>query len=363
MRARVLFCLAALALGGLLPTPSHAANPTAIATARRPVRPTAGPPAGPTPRPCAVPTAFQWISSPPLLGPRNDDAHDLLSIKDPSVVFFGDRWHVYATTASNAGRWSLTYVNFTQWTEAASAPQHPLDRNPGLAGYHAAPQVFFFRPHGKWYLIFQSQQPQYSTADDLSRPETWSTPRDFFQGKPSSVVEGWIDYWVICDAVNCHLFFTDDAGRLYRSHTSIARFPEGMNAPVVVMRDTWNNLFEGSATYKLKGQDKYLTLIEAFGPIGERYYRSFTADRLEGPWVPLADRWDNPFAGRLNVSFDGSPWTEDVSHGELVRDGHDETLTVDPCHLRFVYQGVEPARKRVDYVRIPYRIGLLTAIQ
>jgi hypothetical protein len=26
-------------------------------------------------------------------------------------------------------------------------------------------------------------------------------------------------------------------------------------------------------------------------------------------------------------------WTRDVSRGELLRDGYDETLTIDPCNV------------------------------
>src|SRR5690606_17977245 len=107
-----------------------------------------------------------------------------------------------------------------------------------LRGYHCAPHVFYFRPHRKWYLIFQSQQPQYSTTDDISKPETWSKPKDFFVGKPDSAPELWIDYWVICDETHAYLFFTGDNGRLYRSRTSIEDFPRGMSDPEIAIEET-----------------------------------------------------------------------------------------------------------------------------
>src|SRR5690606_22485920 len=111
-------------------------------------------------------------------------------------------------------------------------------------------------PHDKWYLIFQSQQPQFSTADDLSKPETWSAPENFFRSKPVSAPELWIDYWVICDEEQCYLFFTADNGELYRSQTRIEDFPQGMSDPVVILREPRLDLFEGSATYKLEGADQ-----------------------------------------------------------------------------------------------------------
>jgi hypothetical protein len=205
--------------------------------------------------------------------------------------------------------------------------------------YHCAPQVLYFRPHKKWYLIFQSQQPPYSTTDDLSKPETWTKPKDFFASKPSSAPRLWIDYWMICDDTHAYLFFTGDNGRLYRSRTKLEESPQGMNDPEVVIQETRETLFEGSMTYRIKGTDKYLTLVEGLGP--NRYYRAFVADRLDGQWTPIpeADTYEKPFAGINNVTFaDGvEPWTKDISHGELIRDGYDETLTIDPQNLQMLF--------------------------
>jgi len=61
------------------------------------------------------------------------------------------------------------------------------------------------------------------------------------------------------------------------------------------------------------------------------------------------------------VAFDGTVWTQDISHGEAIRAGHDETLAIDPCSLRYVFQGADPtADNGGDYNKIPWRIGLLT---
>lgn len=313
-----------------------------------------------------LPTRFQWTSTGPLVSPIPDDSHPILSVKDPSVVFFEDRWHVFATTASSAATWSMIYLSFSDWSEAADAQPYYLDNNPALRGYHAAPQVFYFSPQDRWYLIFQSGQPQYSTTDDLSAPETWSSPKNFFAAEPAIVAEnkgsgGWLDFWVICDDNRCHLFFTDDNGHLYRSDTSIQDFPEGFGDPVIAIEGTKETLFEGSATYRVRGTGGYLTLVEAFGTMGERYYRSFVADTLEGEWSPLAATPEDPFAGRANVGFgDGAAWTLDISHGELLRDGYDESLTIDPSNLRFLYQGMDPSQGSVEYYQRPYRLALLT---
>jgi hypothetical protein len=326
---------------------------------------TQAPPAAPATTPAAVlrppfATPLQWKSTGVLIKPVSDETHSIVSVKDPTVVRYENKWHVYATTANAQGNWSIVYLSFADWAEAASAKPYYIDTNPNLRGYHCAPQVFYFRPHKKWYLIYQSQPPQYSTADDLSKPETWTKPESFFATRPPGAARLWIDFWVICDDTDAYLFSTGDDGHLYRSRTKIEDFPKGMSNPEIAIQGPRNDVFEGGMTYKIKGTGTYLTLIEAIGP--SRYYRAWTSDRLDGEWTPLADAttFQKPFAGINNVTFeDGvTPWTRDISHGELIRDGYDETLTIDPDNLQLLYQGRDPAIDK-PYNQLPYQLGLL----
>ncbi len=310
----------------------------------------------------AIATPLKWTSSGVLVSPVSDEAHRIVSVKDPTVVHHNGLWHVYATVFSTSARtWSMVYLNFKDWADAPKAKLTHVDVNPGLRGYHCAPHLFYFTPHRKWYLVFQSQQPQYCTTDDISRPESWTAPRNFFERMPASAPRLPIDYHVICDSTHAYLFFTGDDGRFYRSRTRIGDFPRGMCDPEIAIEDRRDNLFEGSMTYRIKGTGTYLTVIEALSPA--RHYRAWVSDDLNGKWTPLAgaDSWEKPFAGINNVAFaDGvEPWTRDISHGELLRTNHDQTPTIDPANLRFLFQGRDP-HSGGDYSLLPYRLGLLT---
>ena len=312
-----------------------------------------------------IATPLKWKSSGVLVSPISDESHTIVSVKDPTVVHYDGLWHIYATAYSTSARtWSMVYLNFKEWSDAPKARLTYIDVNPSLKGYHCAPHLFYFTPHKKWYLIFQSQQPQYCTTDDITKPETWTAPRNFFERMPRSTPRLPIDYHIICDDTHGYLFFTGDDGRFYRSRTRIEDFPNGMSAPEIAIEDHRNNLFEGSMTYKIKGTNTYLTMIEALSPA--RYYRAWISDDLGGEWTPLADAdsWETPFAGINNVTFEDGvePWTRDISHGELLRDNYDQTPTIDPENLRFLFQGRAPDSGG-PYQLLPYRLGLLTLEQ
>ena len=113
--------------------------------------------------------------------------------------------------------------------------------------------------------------------------------------------------------------------------------------------------------YSVKGSNQYLMIVEAFGP---RYFRAFTATSLGGDWTPMpeASSQQTPFAGVNNVTFPGGQWTNDISHGDIVRDDPSEKQEIDPCNLRFLYQGADP-NFQGGYGDIPYRPGLLTLVE
>jgi hypothetical protein len=186
-------------------------------------------------------------------------------------------------------------------------------------------------------------------------------PTPFYKRKPDHV-PGWLDFWVICDNEKAHLFFTSLNGRMWRAETKLHDFPKGFGDPKVVLR---GDVFEASHTYRLKGLDKYLTLIEAQGRSGgrgRRYYKAYIADRLDGQWKELAANAEKPFAGSINVRTTDPRWTDSISHGELLRAGFDERLDVNPLNLSFLFQGVRDDQWGQGYGRLHWRLGLLESM-
>ena len=325
-------------------------------------------------RKVAVPHSFKWSSTGPLVGPK-DDGHGIAAIKEPSVVQVDGTYHVFATTIKPDGSANLVYLNYTDFSNANSAPFFYLEQSAIGKGYRAAPQVFYFAPQKLWYLIFQNGNAAYSTNPDISNPAGWSAPKTFFSSTPTLVQTNtksggyWVHMWVICDKDNCHLFSSDDNGRLYRSQTSLVNFPSGMSEPVVALENTQNKyaLYEGACVYAIRDgacPDKFLLLVEAFGSDGQRYFRSWTSKKLDGTWKPLADTEGNPFARSTNsVPAGGATalWTKQISHGEVVRSLTDQTLPIDVCKLSFLHQGMAPATPgSTPFNSLPWKLGMLT---
>jgi len=314
-----------------------------------------------------LPSSFQWRSSGQLIAPKSDATHNIRAVKDPTVVYSGGRYHVFVSTTNQSGSYSMAYLNFTDWSQAASAQHYYLDQTPVGAGYKAAPQVFYFAPQNLWYLVYQTgSNAAYSTTTNIANPQSWTAPKNFYaDGMPQIIRDNigsgyWVDFWVICDSARCYLFSSDDNGHLYRSETTLAQFPNGFTNTVIAMADPARYpLWEAVNVYKVTGSNTYLMVIEAIGSAGRRYFRSWTAPAITGPWTTLAHTQAAPFAGATNVTFDGTAWTQDISHGELIRNGTDQTLTMDPCNLRYLYQGKDP-NATDSYSLLPWRLGLLT---
>jgi hypothetical protein len=354
--------------GSVTGTPSPSASPTSTPTSSPTPTPTVSP--TPTPTPTSTPTgslpgSFKWSSSGVLISPHSD-SHNIIAVKDPSVVNYNGQWYVAASTVNSSGAYGIEFLSFASWSQASSATPVYADQTPIGGGYKTAPMLFYFAPQKLWYLTYQmGSNIGYSTNSDITNPYGWSATKTFYSSMPTIISQNigsgyWVDSWVICDSANCYLFSMDDNGHLYRSQTSVGNFPNGMgNTAIAASNSNPYAFFEADNVYKVAGQNQYLLIVEAIAGSGRREFKAYTANALNGSWTPLADTDSNPFMAANNVSFSGTAWSQDFSSGEMIRAGYDQTLTISPCKIQYLYQGHDPSANQ-SYNLLPWRLGLAT---
>jgi len=139
----------------------------------------------------------QWEIGKPIFEKGAKGSFDEVSVKDPSLIFAESGWHLFYTARGNS-EYTTAYVSAKDLNVLNTAPRFELKQIRGKTRYGCAPQVFYFEPQKKWYLIYQNRdsnyQPVFSTNTEISKPELWTTYQNLIQ-KDSK--KKWIDFWVI----------------------------------------------------------------------------------------------------------------------------------------------------------------------
>lgn len=307
---------------------------------------------GDSPTTCALPNSYSWTSSGPLTQPANNSWN---ALKDFSVTKYNGKYIVFGTVAN--GGWNGFFSTFESFDEWRSAPQN-------YHAGHVAPTIFYFAPKDIWVLAYQWGF-QYKTTKTPDVWSSWSAGKSLLNTNPdptNGAGTGPIDQTIICDDKNCFLFFNDDAGGVYRASMPIGQFPAQFSNAQKIMQQSTGVIFEGVQVYSVKGSNKYLMIIENNGT---RAFRAWTATDLGGSWTSLsgANSTNTPFAGQANTTWPGGQWTDDISHGDIVRENPSQKMEIDPCHLQLLYQGRDPHANPPPpdtYGKLPYRPGLLT---
>jgi hypothetical protein len=287
-----------------------------------------------------------WRVGAPVLLRAGAEPYDHYAVKDPTVVFTGGRYHVFYTGANASGGWQMLYSSATTLEGLRTAPHVYLSRIG--ESYFAAPQVFYFEPHGLWYLVYQdgTHGAAYATTSTIADPNSWVGPRSL--GVSGNL--GW-DYYVICDNTFCYMYNTpsDGSRRIFVRRTAIGSFPTGWGTPSVALTDT----FEGVNVYRSVADGQYYLVVEDL--LDQRYYELWTSPGAGGPWTRVAEKW----AWHGNLVYEADQWTTSVSHGEFLRAGVNQRLDINDINrVDFLIQGTTQL-SCCPYQQIPWDLGLI----
>ncbi len=294
-----------------------------------------------------------WRISPPVFTAGPAHTFDETAVKDPSIVYYKNQWHLFYT-ARGQEKYQISYAAAPTLAKLNSAPRTLLSQLRGNSdSYAAAPQVFYFTPQNTWYLIYQTRdsnyQPVYSTTQTIENPASWATPKPLVSKKDTGK---WIDFWVICDNTTAYLFYTRNQNDVYIQTTSLEKFPDGFGNP----KKEYSNLEEAVHVYKAKSKNEYHMIYE-LNVNQERSFGLATASSLAGPWKKVTDQYAT--GSQLRYPPDTDIWTEMVSHGEALRSGYDQRLEYDDRHPRWLIQGLFKNQNTGNYAERPWKLGII----
>ncbi len=270
-------------------------------------------------------------------------AFDDISVKDPTIVYSGGKWHLFYTgrDVGVVGNFRMGYASANSIPELNSATRHYLSSLNG-GSYFCAPQVFWFEEKGTWYLIYQSGLgPTFSTNTDISNPSGWTA------GISMGFSGGVVDYWCISDGSYVYCFYSPLGTTILRRSTTVADFPYNWSSASTIATET----FEAPHVYKNNADGQYYLMVEDVS----RHFELWTASDLNRTWTKLQENW----AHGDQLVFNADHWTDQVSHGEIIRAGVDEKLEISSINrCEILIQGVVDGSYG-DYGNIPYDLGII----
>lgn len=286
----------------------------------------------------------EWAMSPPLFRLAKAGSDDPATLLDPCAVKHDGKWHLFA-----GGPGGVMYYRLDDF--AADGP--PVRGRKTSAAGLGVPQVYYHRASKSWHMVGQQSYkddegkvrfaPVLSVSNKVDDPDGWSKPVRMSVAVPRDEKDkpvGWMDFYVIFDGEKVHLFATS-GGRLWRSETKAADFPQGWSEPVVALK---GNIVYASHTYRQETPTgpRFVTTVTASGPdpvtkMGRQFQASYVADKLDGEWKPARVAPDAPFVGFGNALIADPRWSRNVVHGEPLRGGTDERMILDSEPTRFVF--------------------------
>ncbi|MFI5378058.1 MAG: non-reducing end alpha-L-arabinofuranosidase family hydrolase [Tepidisphaerales bacterium] len=305
---------------------------------------------------------FSWTLGGPLLAAGQDDP-DTVSLRQPTTVQFQGRWHLFLVSGKPGRPRRIEYVAGEKLETLQEATRTVVDLGKGDV---SCPQVFYFQPAKRWFLFFQSfdatrrpaVRPMFSTNEDIGNPRSWTPPKEIQIPYPQFDAL-WRDFWVICDDEDAYLFYTTTDGRVYRCRGALGSFPEKWKPPLRALK---GDFVSSAHVYRVKKLRRYLLVVEA-ADLHRRYIKAYINSRLDAGWDDLCASLNKPMAGAANVRLatPATPhWTDSLAEPELIRDGFDQTQTIDPKSFRMIFSGcTETDRAGKGPGEIAWKIGII----
>jgi endo-1,4-beta-xylanase len=332
----------------------------------------------------------KWVVREPILTAGPKGMFDDVAVKDPSMVFFNGKYHLFYTSKTvkdvSIGIKYITgigYVSASTITDLNNAKRY--DINAMVGDVIIAPQIFYFEPHKLWYLIAQTRvtdkrhlAPMYMTNPDIEDGEGWSKPTIILEKRLNG--QNWIDFWVICDEYNAYLFYTDQKGSLYNMQTPLKQFPMGFEnaVEVKVYFDSGENnigewkLYNACHIYYVKSTNKYFAVVEGAYPhptnsfyydARNRFQLAIQADSLNGAWSRVEISKNDFFCDPANIFYkngERAKYTQ-ISHVELIRSGYNQKMEIEDYHFRLMFQGFDGTKipDSRNYNEVPWEISII----